>query len=229
MRAFKRRRGMYAARLDTDERDVIAALVADVAELLGAGRLDARGLEVWSPATAAPRLSMEPLAAAVGPRGAPAAARRVPRRPATSPRSSAGSPRTTCVRARSTRLTRLWDAVTTAAEGGGRTRSSWHRRTPRTSPPRSPTCAWCSRNASGSGPTSRPSACTTRCVDSPQSTLRGGRAPGILDPAARRYLVALYGALSWLQESLVDLLLQRPARSRASGRPVSRQRLGSCA
>ena len=40
MRAFRRRRGMYVARLDDDERGVMAALVADVAELLGAGRID---------------------------------------------------------------------------------------------------------------------------------------------------------------------------------------------
>ena len=35
--------------------------------------------------------------------------------------------------------------------------------------------------------------------------------------AARRYLVAVYGALSWLQESLVDLLLHD---LRAPGRPA---------
>ena len=52
-------------------------------------------------------------------------------------------------------------------------------------------------------------------VDSPQAELEG--IDEILDPAARRYLVAVYGALSWLQESLVDLLLHD---LRAPGRPA---------
>ena len=53
---------MYAARLDADERDVIAALVADVAELLGAGRLEAAGPGGRRPPTAAARAcGIEPL------------------------------------------------------------------------------------------------------------------------------------------------------------------------
>ena len=112
MRAFKRRRGMYAARLDTDERDVIAALVADVAAAITDRR---RGL--------AERLG-----------------------------SRTDEP-----------AERLYDAL----------------------------------------------------VDSPQAELEGD--DEILDPAARRYLVAVYGALSWLQESLVDLLLHD---LRAPGRPA---------
>ena len=63
MRAFQRRRGMYVARLDADERDVIAALVADVAELLGAGRLESTGpARPWSSATATRGMRIEPLA-----------------------------------------------------------------------------------------------------------------------------------------------------------------------
>ena len=51
----------------------------------------------------------------------------------------------------------------------------------------------------------------------------------ILDPAARRYLVAVYGALSWLQESLVDLLLHDLRAAGRQAEAVSRQRLGSAA
>ncbi|UZN04687.1 DUF2017 domain-containing protein [Cellulomonas sp. S1-8] len=40
MRAFRRQKGRYVARLDAAERAVVASVVADVAELLGAGRLE---------------------------------------------------------------------------------------------------------------------------------------------------------------------------------------------
>ncbi len=40
MRAFRRQKGRYVARLDAGERAVVASVVADVAELLGAGRLE---------------------------------------------------------------------------------------------------------------------------------------------------------------------------------------------
>jgi len=42
MRAFRRQKGQYVARLDAGERAVVASVVADVAELLGAGRLEDR-------------------------------------------------------------------------------------------------------------------------------------------------------------------------------------------
>ena len=40
MRAFRRQKGRYVAQLDAAEREVVASVVADVAELLGAGRLE---------------------------------------------------------------------------------------------------------------------------------------------------------------------------------------------
>jgi len=40
MRAFRRQKGRYVAQLDAGERAVVASVVADVAELLGAGRLE---------------------------------------------------------------------------------------------------------------------------------------------------------------------------------------------
>jgi len=68
-------------------------------------------------------------------------------------------------------------------------------------------------------------------LTSPASDL--DEAPGgQLDPATRRYLVAVYGALSWLQESLVEALLADlrapggahdtpPGRPPAGERPTS--------
>ncbi|MCC2334644.1 DUF2017 domain-containing protein [Cellulomonas wangsupingiae] len=40
MHAFRRQKGRYVARLDAGERAVVASVVADVAELLGAGRFE---------------------------------------------------------------------------------------------------------------------------------------------------------------------------------------------
>ena len=67
-------------------------------------------------------------------------------------------------------------------------------------------------------------------LDSPQAESARRRTTEALDPAARRYLVAVYGALSWLQESLVELLLHDLRAGGRPGEPVEpAQRLGSSA
>ena len=116
MRAFKRRRGMYAARLDTDERDVIAALVADVAELLGAGRLEARDPEAVVAGDGSPRMRMEPLP----PPSDPAVRRLLPDASRDDPQIAEEFRRLTEDDLRAgkiARLTRLWDALTTPPDG----------------------------------------------------------------------------------------------------------------
>ncbi len=177
MRAFKRRRGMYAARLDTDERDVIAALVADVAELLGAGRLEARDPQV---AEEFRRLTEDDLRAG-----------------------------------KIARLTSLWDALTTPTEG-------WRADAFVSAPQDAKDVAAAITDLRlvlaerlGIRTDEQAERLYDALVDSPQAELEG--VDEVLDPAARRYLVAVYGALSWLQESLVDLLLHD---LRAPGRPA---------
>ncbi|MFI2752871.1 DUF2017 family protein [Cellulomonas sp. P22] len=49
MRAFRRERGAYVAELDATERGVFAAVVADVVDLLGGGRLEERSGDEPSP------------------------------------------------------------------------------------------------------------------------------------------------------------------------------------
>jgi hypothetical protein len=214
MRAFKRRRGMYAARLDADERDVIAALVADVAELLGAGRLEARDPDAVVVGDGNPRMRIEPLP----PPSDPAVRRLLPDASRDDPQVAQEFRRLTEDDLRAgkiARLTSLWDALTTPAEG-------WRADAFVVAPQDAKDVAAAITDLRlvlaerlGIRTDEQAERLYDALVDSPQAELEG--LDEILDPAARRYLVAVYGALSWLQESLVDLLLQD---LRAPGRPA---------
>ena len=214
MRAFKRRRGMYAARLDTDERDVIAALVADVAELLGAGRLEARDPESVVVGDGNPRMRIEPLP----PPSDPAVRRLLPDASRDDPQVAEEFRRLTEDDLRAgkiARLTRLWDALTTPTEG-------WRADAFVVAPQDAQDVAAAITDLRlvlaerlGIRTDEQAERLYDALVDSPHAELEG--VDEILDPAARRYLVAVYGALSWLQESLVDLLLHD---LRAPGRPA---------
>ncbi|WP_426595101.1 DUF2017 domain-containing protein [Cellulomonas sp. McL0617] len=231
MRAFRRRRGLYVARLDDDERGVIAALVADVAELLGAGRIDEAAV-VPSPADGSPRLQLEP----VEPPSDPAVRRLLPDASRDDPEVSAEFRRLTedDIRAgKVARLSRLWTALTTPAEGQR---------------------ADAFVIEAGDAKDVAAAITDLRLVLAERLDIRtDGQAerlydqllasPGAdldepsddddvgtdLDPATRRYLVAVYGALSWLQESLVEALLtdlraSGGARDTPPGRPPSGER-----
>ena len=214
MRAFKRRRGMYAARLDTDERDVIAALVADVAELLGAGRLEARGPDAVVVGDGSPRMRIEPLP----PPSDPAVRRLLPDASRDDPQVAEEFRRLTEDDLRAgkiARLTSLWDALTSPTEG-------WRADAFVIAPQDAKDVAAAITDLRlvlaerlGIRTDEQAERLYDALVDSPQAELEGD--DEILDPAARRYLVAVYGALSWLQESLVDLLLHA---LRAPGRPA---------
>ena len=215
MRGFKRRRGMYAARLDTDERDVIAALVADVAELLGAGRLETRDPGVPPEGDGSPRMRIEPLP----PPSDPAVRRLLPDASRDDPQIAAEFRRLTEDDLRAdkiARLTRLWDALTTPVEG-------WRPDAFVVAPQDAPQVAAAITDlrlvlAERLG--IRTDEQAERLYD---ALLDPGQAEVPADPdeelgpEARRYLVAVYGALSWLQESLVDVLLHD---LRAAGRPA---------
>jgi len=214
MRAFKRRRGMYAARLDTDERDVIAALVADVAELLGAGRLESRDPEAVVVGDGNPRMRIEPLP----PPSDPAVRRLLPDASRDDPQVAEEFRRLTEDDLRAgkiARLTGLWDALTTPTEG-------WRADAFVVAPQDAQDVAAAITDLRlvlaerlGIRTDEQAERLYDALVDSPQAELEGD--DEVLDPAARRYLVAVYGALSWLQESLVDLLLHD---LRAPGRPA---------
>jgi hypothetical protein len=214
MRAFKRRRGMYAARLDTDERDVIAALVADVAELLGAGRLEARGPEVVGAGDGSPRMRLEPLA----PPTDPAVRRLLPDASRDDPQVAEEFRRLTEDDLRAgkvARLTRLWEALTMPPDG-------WRSDSFVVAPQDAQDVAASITDLRlvlaerlGIRTDEQAERLYEALEDVPQEEVED--ADEILDPAARRYLVAVYGALSWLQESLVDLLLHD---LRAPGRPA---------
>ena len=107
---------MYVARLDDDERGVIAALVADVAELLGAGRIDEGPPEPVPVPDGTPRVRMEE----IEPPTDPAVRRLLPDASRDDPEVSAEFRRLTedDIRAgKVDRLRRLWTALTTPAEG----------------------------------------------------------------------------------------------------------------
>ncbi|MBO3084594.1 DUF2017 domain-containing protein [Cellulomonas fengjieae] len=214
MRGFKRRRGMYAARLDPDERDVVAALVADVADLLGGGRLESR-IPV-SPGDGTPRMRIEPLP----PPSDPAVRRLLPDASRDDPEVAAEFRRLTEDDLRAgkiARLTRLWELLSTPAAG-------WRADAFVVPPQDAQDVASAITDLRlvlaerlGIRTDDQAERLYEALLDSPNA--QPADEPGqILDPDARRYLVAVYGALSWLQESLVDLLLHD---LRAGGRATS--------
>ena len=229
MRAFKRRRGMYAARLDADERDVIAALVADVAELLGAGRID----EVTPVSTVrddgTPRMRIDPVA----PPTDPAVRRLLPDASRDDPEVSAEFRRLTedDIRAgKVARLGRLWTALTTPVDGQ---RADAFVIAPDDAKDVAAALTDL-RLVLAERLAIRTDTQAERLYDqlltSPTADLDEIDGAGDeLDPATRRYLVAVYGALSWLQESLVEALLTDlraggGGRNNPPGRPPAGER-----
>nr|WP_246125527.1 DUF2017 domain-containing protein [Cellulomonas xylanilytica] len=205
---------MYAARLDTDERDVIAALVADVAELLGAGRLESRDPHAVAVGDGSPRMRIEPLP----PPSDPAVRRLLPDASRDDPQVAEEFRRLTEDDLRAgkiARLTKLWGALTTPVEG-------WRADAFVVAPQDAQDHAAAITDLRlvlaerlGIRTDEQAERLYDTLLDSPQDDV--AEVDEVLDPAARRYLVAVYGALSWLQESLVELLLHD---LRAPGRPA---------
>lgn len=214
MRAFRERDGRYVAELDAAEREVVASVLADVAELLGAGRLED------GPA--------DPAAGPDGPAGADAAlwtVRIAPVEPPTDPAVRRLLPDASRdddeiaaefrrlteddLRARKVaRLRALWTVVAHGEPG-------WPQDALVVDPARAGDVA--------------ATLTDVRLVLADRLGVRtdaDAQALHASDAAdgddARAYLVALYDALSWLQESLVAVMLaapgpERPGRGRSAG------------
>lgn len=207
MRAFTERQGAFVARLDASEREVVAALVADVAQLLGAPRFD----EVGVPgAPEVPLLRTEALPAPQD----PAVRRLLPDASRDDPELSAEFRRLTeddLRAAKVARLGRLWTLLTTAGEGRRHDLLT-------VSPAAAPDVAAALtdlRLVLAERLDVRTDEDAERLYDELDDD---DGAPGA---EVRRYLVALYGALSWLQESLVGLMLAQARRGGASGAATS--------
>ncbi|HEX5333968.1 MAG TPA: DUF2017 family protein [Cellulomonas sp.] len=222
MRAFRRERGMFVAELDADERAAVAAVVADVAQLLGAGRLEDRGGadrpgDDDAPQTLPPTESLAGLSLRIDDIRAPddAAVRRLlPDASRNEPTVSAEFRRLTeddLRQVKTARLTALWDALTTGPADG------WPRGALVVHP--------------DAGADLAATITDLRLVLADRLGLDDDEASEALyaelerdlpdddaqrDSAGdvRRYLGSIYAALSWLQESLIDVLLDELDRPR---------------
>ena len=130
MRGFRSERGFFVAELDSGERAALAAVVADVAELLGAGRVEDGGRDATVRADGAVRgttPSPESLAdlslrvADIDPPGDTAVRRLLPDASRDDPEISAEFRRLTeddLRRVKTARLAALWDTLTAGPEQG---------------------------------------------------------------------------------------------------------------
>ncbi|GCE76029.1 DUF2017 domain-containing protein [Cellulomonas biazotea] len=231
MRAFTEKHGLFVARLDATEREVVAALVADVAELLGADRFDDAprpgGQGEPAGASTAPTAPVPTGPAApvlrtedVPPPEDPAVRRLLPDASRDDPAVAAEFRRLTEDDLRAGKVARLrvlWGLLT--APGGGRRHDGLS-----VSPAQAPDVAAALtdlRLVLAERLDVRTDEDAERLYDVLGDDDAPGRGPGT---DVRRYLVALYGALSWLQESLVGLMLDHARHARgsgSSGRPTS--------
>ncbi|MDC7122128.1 DUF2017 domain-containing protein [Cellulomonas fimi] len=205
MRAFTEKHGAFVARLDASEREVVAALVADVAQLLGAPRFDEVGPGA---APEVPLLRTEDVA----PPQDPAVRRLLPDASQDDPDVAAEFRRLTEDDLRARKVARLgvmWTLLTTPGDG--------RRQDLLTVAPKD-------------APELAAAITDLRLVLAERLDVRTDQdAEQLYDVLAddaqgqdvdvRRYLVSLYGALSWLQESLVGLMLEHARRGGASGGP----------
>jgi hypothetical protein len=199
MRAFRERRGVFVARIDAAERDVLASLVADVAQLLSGVRIDELTDEERA-ALAQPAPPMLRAEHADAPDD-PAVLRLLPDASRDEPAVAAEFRRLTQddLRARKLgRLVRLWEDLTGDVD---------ELRVP---PAQADDVAGALTDvrlviAQRLGVT------TDEDADGLYDELGG---PGT--DAGRHYLVSVYTALTWLQESLVTLMLARHRRGDAS-------------
>lgn len=217
MHGFRARQGRFVARVDAGERAVVASVVADVLELLGAPRPGeepaAEDRTPTGPDEPAdlPHLRTDTPA----PPDDPAVLRLLPDASRDDPSLAAEFRRLTedDLRAQKVdRLERLWQALT--APGGGRRHDELV--VPAQDAPAFAAALTDVRLVLAE----RLDVRTDADADAMYAVL--GEAPPS-SPAARgdhetrRYLVSVYGALTWLQESLVVLMLADARRGRADG------------
>lgn len=207
MRAFRRQKGRYVARLDAGERAVVASVVADVAELLGAGRFedgattpgtgpdagDPQGAPAWTVRTTPVPPPQDP------------AVRRLLPDASRDDADVAGEFRRLTeddLRARKVaRLRRLWTSLVHGEPG-------WPEHALVVDPAAADDVAATLtdlRLVLGERLEIR--------TDADSAALYDGLGTGDEDDV-RAYLASVYGALSWLQESLLAVMLAAPGPSR---------------
>ncbi|MFC8190935.1 DUF2017 family protein [Cellulomonas sp. NPDC057328] len=219
MRAFRRQKGRYVARMDAGERAVVASVVADVAELLGAGRFEdgvpAAGPgphAAAGPAHGAPAGPWTVRTAPLPPPDDPAVRRLLPDASRDDAEVAQEFRRLTedDLRARKVaRLRSLWTALVHGEPG-------W--------PDDAFVVAPASADDVAATLTDLRLVLADRLeirTDADSEALYDGLA-GAAEDDVRAYLASVYGALSWLQESLLAVMLaapdeRRPGRGRSDG------------
>ncbi|QCB94095.1 DUF2017 domain-containing protein [Cellulomonas shaoxiangyii] len=207
MRAFRRQKGRYVARMDAGERAVVASVVADVAELLGAGRFEdgvppgGQGPHAGAGAAdGAPGTQSTPWTVRTSPLPPPddsAVRRLLPDASRDDPEVAAEFRRLTedDLRARKIgRLRCLWTALVHGEPG-------W--------PDDAFVVAPASADEVAATLTDLRLVLADRLeirTDADSEALYDGLATGAEDDV-RAYLASVYGALSWLQESLLAVML----------------------
>ncbi len=211
MRAFRRQKGRYVAQLDAAEREVVASVVADVAELLGAGRLEDGPRPGGGPSgTPDPAPGWTVRTSPLPPPDDPAVRRLLPDASRDDPEVAVEFRRLTedDLRARKiARLRCLWTSLVHGEPG-------WP------------------ENALVVAPESADDVAATltdlRLVLAERLELRTDEDSDALydglgtddEDDVRSYLGSVYGALSWLQESLLAVMLAAPGPQHR-GRPRS--------
>ncbi|MBF0687726.1 MAG: DUF2017 domain-containing protein [Cellulomonas sp.] len=201
MRAFRRQKGQYVARLDAGERAVVASVVADVAELLGAGRFE----DGPQPGTGSPAHPGAPegwslRTAPLAPPQDPAVRRLLPDASRDDPEVAGEFRRLTedDLRARKVaRLRSLWTSLVHGEPG-------WPEHALVVSPQAADDVAATLtdlRLVLGERLELRTDADSEALYDAPATEP---------EDDVRAYLASVYGALSWLQESLLAVMLAAP-------------------
>lgn len=215
MRAFRRERGAYVAELDATERGVFAAVVADVVDLLGGGRLEERSADEPSPAPETTTLGVTMRTQEIEPPDDDAVRRLLPDASIDDDEVAAEFRRLTeddLRRVKVDRLVWLWDALVRGSGDG------W------------PSDALVVPGEQGSAVAA--TLTDLRLVLADRLGLHADEDAESLyveleedsgeddDPQVevRRYLGTVYVTLSWLQESLMDALLDDLGRSGRTGR-----------
>lgn len=200
MRAFRRQKGHYVARLDAGERAVVASVVADVAELLGAGRFEDGPRSASTPVDGPSPDGWSLRTAPVPPPQDPAVRRLLPDASRDDPEVAGEFRRLTEDDLRSrkvARLQRLWTSLVHGEPG-------WPEHALVVSPQAADDVAATItdlRLVLGERLDLR--------TDADSEALYDGLATEPEDDV-RAYLASVYGALSWLQESLLAVMLAAP-------------------
>ncbi|MDM8083694.1 DUF2017 domain-containing protein [Cellulomonas cellasea] len=220
MRAFRRERGALVAELDATERGVFAAVIADVADLLGAGRLEERDPDEPATDPAAGMIGMSLRTQEIEPPEDDAVRRLLPDASVDDEEVAAEFRRLTeddLRRVKVERLTWLWDALTSGPGDG------W---------PADAVVVPLERGGAVAATLTdlrlvladRLELHEDEDAESLYVELDVDPAEDEDDPQAevRRYLGAVYISLSWLQETLMAALLDDLGRAGRDGQ--SRQR-----